>query len=201
MNRVMTVLVALLVGLSRSTAAQSDGNRFQLGVQITRAMSEEFNKTDVGVGVRFSWHRTALWSAETEIGFFPADFPDEPAFSSNRVEGLFGVTVGPRLGRLRPSAKLRPGFVAFRKAPRPFACIAIFPPPLACTLASGDVLFALDLGGAIEAFPTGHTFLRMDLGDRLVRYPATVLDRRGRIRDDAFFGHDVRVAFGGGLRF
>jgi hypothetical protein len=35
-------------------------------------------------------------------------------------------------------------------APEPFACILIFPPPLACTLGAGRTLAVLDAGGGIE---------------------------------------------------
>ena len=49
---------------------------------------------------------------------------------------------------------------------------------------------------------TPRTFVRVDLGDRLVRYPGPVFESNPRrIRDGAFFGHDVRFATGAGLRF
>lgn len=201
MNRVVIgfVFVSLLLFAPRSSAAQS--RELQVGGQLAGAVSGEFDSTDLGVGGRVSWHPTSLLGAEAEIDFYPDDFADDPAFSGSRIEGLFGVTVGPRLGQLRPFAKLRPGFLTYREAPEPFACILIFPPPLACTLASGQTVFALDLGGGVELFPTGRTFVRVDVGDRMVRYPGPVFDNSGTIRDDSFFGHDFRFAIGGGLRF
>jgi hypothetical protein len=101
---------------------------------------------------------------------------------------------------VRPFARLRPGFVTFREAPQPFACILIFPPPLACVLGAGDTLFALDIGGGVEVFTTRRTFLRVDAGDRLLRYPGPVF-RDGTAEEDGFFSHDFRFAVGGGLRF
>lgn len=203
MNRVVVVFVFVLLVLwwSRPAVAQADESQFQLGVQLAAAVSSEFDKTDIGVGGRFSWHPTALLGAEAEVTFYPGDFPDAPAFSRSRIESLFGVTVGPRIGGLRPFAKLRPGVVNFREAPAPFACILIFPPPLRCALASGATVFALDVGGGIELFPTGRTFVRVDAGDRIVRYPAPALDADGTAREDAFFSHDFRFAIGGGVRF
>jgi hypothetical protein len=198
MNRVSLVIVLLFVLVSQPAAAQSHENRFQLGVGLAGAVSGEFDSTDIGVGVRFSWYPTAFVGAEAEVGFYPGEFA---AFSGNRVEGLFGMTIGPRIGRLRPFAKLRPGFVTFQEASEPFACIAIFPPPLPCRLAVGKTVFALDLGGGVELFPAGRTSLRVDIGDRLMRYPGTVLDRNFMAREDAFFSHDFRFAIGAGLRF
>jgi hypothetical protein len=200
-KRVSLPVVVLLVLWSHVAAAQPGANRFELGAQLAGAVSGEFDSTDVGGGLRFSWHPAPFLGAEAELDFYPHDFAKSPAFSKSRVEALFGVTAGPRLGRLRPFGKLRPGFVAFRQAPGPFACIAIFPPPLACTLGAGATVFALDIGGGLEFLPTGRTFLRVDLGDRAMRYPGPAIDRRFVAHSDAFFSHDFRFAVGGGLRF
>jgi hypothetical protein len=186
---------------SRPAVAQSDQDRFQIGVQLVGASSSEFDSTDIGAGGRFSVHPTTWLGVEAEVNTYADDFADTPAFSRSRVEGLFGVTVGPRIDRHRIFAKLRPGFVDFRRAPEQFACIAIFPPPLSCTLAAGETVFALDFGGGLELFPTGRTFIRVDAGDRLVRYPRAVLDTDGSVRESGFFSHDFRFAIGGGVRF
>lgn len=202
MNRIIVVLAYVLASSlwPSPAAAQSDEGRFQVGMQLAGAASSEFDSTDIGVGGRFSWNPTALLGAEAEVAFYPGDFPDEPAFSRSRVESLFGVTVGPRIRGFRPFVKLRPGLVNFAEAPAPFACILIFPPPLRCAL-GGETVFALDFGGGVELFPTRRTFVRVDAGDRAVRYPSPVLDSDGTVRDDAFFSHDFRFAIGGGLRF
>ena len=130
-----------------------------------------------------------------------SDFDGRPAFSASRIEGLFGATVGPQLGRWRSFGRLRPGFVTFRKAPEAIACILIFPPPLRCTLAGGRTMFALDVGGGVEWLASDRLFVRFDVGDRMVRYPSPVIDSEGNVRDDGFMGHDFRLALGPGLRF
>jgi hypothetical protein len=180
--------------------AQTRDPRIELGVHLTSAVSSEFDRSDTGVGGRLSWHPADLIGVEGEFSVYPSDFPDDPAFSRSRVEGLFGVTVGANLNRLRPFAKVRPGFLTYREAPEPFPCILIFPPPLACALAAGDTIFALDIGGGLEVFTSPRTFLRFDAGDRLLRYPGPVF-RDGSAEEDAFFSHDFRFAVGGGLRF
>ncbi len=199
----LLVLGTLFVSLSSvpQVWAQSNDHAFQVGAQITTVTSGEFEKTDVGVGGRLSWHPMSLVGLEGEFNFFPSDFPDTPVFSASRVEGLFGATVGPRLGAIRPFGKLRPGFVSFGESPAAFACILIYPPPLNCTMAAGQTLFALDIGGGVEFFPSNGTFLRVDVGDRAIRYPSPTIDREGTVHDEDFFGHDFRFTIGGGLRF
>ncbi len=168
---------------------------------LAGAVSSEFDTTDTGLGGRVSWHPIALVGVETEIDFYPRDLGERAPFSAGRVEGLFGATVGPRLGRLRPFAKIRPGFLTFRAAPEPIACILIFPPPLRCTLAGGRTLFALDVGGGVEWLSPGRTFVRVDAGDRIVRYPVPTIDSSGTIHRDALSSHDLRLSVGAGLRF
>ncbi len=201
MHHVIIAFVLVALFCARPVGAQDDDRAFQAGVQFAGAVSSEFDSTDFGVGGRISWHPATLIGVEAELDYYPADFADDPVFSGSRIEGLFGATVGPRIGPLRPFAKLRPGFVTFGEAPEPFVCILIFPPPLACHLASGRTVFALDVGGGVEWLPSDRIVIRVDAGDRAVRYPGPVIDRDGTVRDDTFFGHDFRFTIGGGVRF
>lgn len=203
MNRLALVcaFAGLIVAPPDPALAQLTSNRFELGVQVSSVTSSQFDATDVGLGGRFAWHPAEPVGIESEINLYPADFPDQRAFSRGRVEGLFGVTVGPRFGRLRPFARLRSGFLNIREASQPFPCILIFPPPLSCALASGRTLVAFDIGGGVELFATPRTFVRVDAGDRILKYPGPVFARNFTRRDEAFFSHDFRFAAGGGMRF
>ena len=173
----------------------------ELALVMAIAMSGQFEGADAGVGARVAW-RPAVWTIEAEVTAYPSEFPDDRPFSRGRVEGLFGVTAGPTLGRLRPFARLRPGFLAIREAPRPFPCILIYPPPIECALARGHTLAVLDAGGGVEWLVTERAGLRFDAGDRMVRYPGPVFvsDPR-RIQESSFWGHDVRFAASLGVRF
>jgi hypothetical protein len=195
---VAALFAVVVIGRTDVLFAQE---HFQAGAQVTVVSSGEFDDTDVGFGGRFSWYPTSLIGAEAEMNFYPRDLPGRVAFSSGRVEGLFGATVGPRLGRVRPFGRLRPGFVTYREAPGPIACILIFPPPLQCTLATGRTVFALDVGGGVELFATRRTSIRFDMGDRLLRYPGPAFDAERNVHSGAFFGHDLRFAVGGGWSF
>jgi hypothetical protein len=41
----------------------------------------------------------------------------------------------------------------------------------------------------------------VDLGDRLLRYPAPAFDGRGQVHQESFSDHDFRFATGVGVRF
>jgi len=117
------------------------------------------------------------------------------------VEGLFGVTAGPRFGRVRVFGAFGAGFLHVEEARGLLVCVLIFPPPLSCTLAAGATLTIVNLGGGVEAAVTPRTFIRVDAGDRLTRYPAPAIDFEGSRRDEPFFEHGFRFTAGAGWRF
>lgn len=194
------VLIALLTG---PAWAQRSADRFQAGAQLTAARSGQFDATELGFGGRLSWHPTAMLGIESEIDLYPADFPGNSIpFSAARLEGLFGVTAGPRLMRVRPFAKIRAGFLRYSPPTEGFACVTIFPPPLNCLMAGAGTRAIVDVGGGVEVFTGDRTFIRVDAGDRMVRYPGpSFVDGLRTVRDGAFLGHDFRFSVGGGLRF
>jgi hypothetical protein len=200
-SRALTARVVLVSALLLAPQHAFAQSQFHVGIHLATVASSEFDKTDVGVGGLVSWRPGGLVGADAEVTFYPSDFADEPAFSSSRVEGLFGVIAAPRFSAIRPFAKFRPGFVRFAEAPDPFACIAIFPPPIACQLAAGHTTFALDIGGGVEFQTSGKTYVRVDVGDRALKYPGPVIETDGTVQDESFFGHDFRFQIGGGVRF
>ena len=138
---------------------------------------------------------------DADLTWYPSDFPDRIAFSRSRFEGLFGVTVGPRLDRVRPFVKAAAGFLSVGEAPAAFPCLAIFPPPLACTLAGGDTLTAYEIGGGVQIDATTSSFIRVDVADRILSYPGPTLDRDFQPREEGFVGHALRFTVGAGFRF
>jgi len=138
---------------------------------------------------------------DADLTWYPSDFPDGIAFTRSRGEGLFGATVGPRLNRIRPFAKAAAGFLKVGATPGAFACIAIFPPPLNCALAGGDTLPVYEIGGGMEIDATSKTFVRVDISDRILKYPGATFDSDFHVRDDSLLGHALRFTVGAGLRF
>jgi hypothetical protein len=200
--RSVVILVLTFHLLTADVAfAQPTANSFEIGGQIATTSLRQFDGSDLGGGGRVGWRPARTIGVEAEVNIYPGDFPDRFAFTRARVEGLFGVTAGPTFGRLSVFGRLRPGFVVFREAPEAIACIAIYPPPLSCTLAAGDTLFATDLGGGVEVAATRKAFVRVDAGDRIIKYPGPSFDANGMVRTDPFISHDFRVTAGAGLRF
>lgn len=181
--------------------AQPAEGRLDVGAHVALAKSGEFESTDAGIGARIGWRLWRGVGIEAEITHYPATFPESRGFSEGLWEGLVGATVGLSRDRFRPFARIRPGWLRVQEAEGPIVCIAIFPPPLSCTLAAGRTLAALDVGGGVEVAVTPRTFFRLDLGDRMLWYPGTVLRGRGAVADESFLSHDLRFAAGGGLRF
>lgn len=173
-----------------------------LGANFVGSQWSEFNGADDGIGGRFVWKLMPTIGVETEVNWYPSEFPGEGiAFTGDRIEGLVALTAGPRLGRLRPFVRVGAGFLKSTGAPEPFACLAIFPPPLSCLMAAGQTMPSLELGGGLEISTSARTFFRFDAGDRILKYPGPTFSPAGEISNDGFFGHAFKFTFGGGLRF
>lgn len=199
--RLRAVLAALVVLWAVPVAAQP-AQRAEAAVHVAAGALPQFEGSDVGIGGRMAWHVDDVLAFEGEVTLFPGEYPDgDSAISRRRVEGLFGLTAGRRFGILRPFAKFRAGFLDVQAASQPRACILIFPPPLVCTLAAGRALPAFDVGGGVEIDVTPRAFLRVEAGDRMVKYPGPAIDAGGVAHDEAFYGHGLRFAAGAGIRF
>jgi hypothetical protein len=197
--------VVLFLALPRTTRAQiaAGEQRFALLGQFAGVTSNEFSGTDRGFGGLFSWHRLGPIAVEAEMNYYPKNLTLKGGapFSRGRVEGLFGISAGPLLGRMRPFGTFRTGFVTFRSAPGPLACPAIFPPTLSCELARGEAVIATVVGGGVEAFPIRHVVVRIELGDRLTNYPGPTIDASGEAHSMAFWSNEFRLVAGAGVRF
>ncbi|MDP2320137.1 MAG: outer membrane beta-barrel protein [Acidobacteriota bacterium] len=199
----MTIRIALSLALlliASTTAAQAQS--VDLSAHVVGANWSEFEGSDFGIGGRLSWKAGTVLGVEGEVNWFPAEFPGENVtFSGNRLEGVVAITAGPRIDRIRPFVRLGAGFLRSSPAPAPFACIAIFPPPLHCLLAAGDTMPSVEIGGGVEVSISARTFLRFDAVDRILRYPGPTFGPADEISEDGFFGHAFKFTLGVGWRF
>ena len=158
---------------------------------------------DYGIGGRVSWMPSSWTGLDANLVWYPQGFPrdtDVP-ISDYRIEGLFGVTIGPKIDRVRPFGKAAAGFLRVGGARDPIACITIFPPPMICTLAGGRTLPAYEIGGGIEVDATSSAFIRGDIGARFLKFPGPAIDAAFQVRDDDYFEHGLRLTIGAGFRF
>jgi hypothetical protein len=127
----------------------------------------EGRETEPGFGGRIGYNFSKYVAVEAEGNFFPRDRDFD---GGRKTQGLFGVKAGKRFDKFGIFAKARPGFVRFAKGDyQPVgACIAIFPPPLACFAPLARTNFAFDLGGVVELYPTKRTIVRFDAGDTVI---------------------------------
>jgi hypothetical protein len=197
----LVALATLALLFPAAAAAQSGGGPFRLGMVGAFVSSSELDTSEAGVGVLLAWSPTPLAGVEAEVVIHPADMGSDPPFSSGRVETLFGLSVGPRLARLRPFAKTRLGIIRFWESPEPLACIAVYPSPVRCTLATGRTAVGVDLGGGVEVLPPGRMFVRFEAGDRLLSFPGPIISSDGTVHENGFFANDLRISVAGGLRF
>ena len=199
-DRTAILLIASLA-LPRPAAAQAADRPVRLGAVVAPVTSGEFDSIHAGIGVQATWLPVPLVGADVEVVIHPADLGADPAFSSGSVETFFGVTVGPRIGRWRPFAKVRPGIIRYWQSPEPIACITIFPTPVQCTLASGRTVAAFDFGGGVERIVSDRVFVRLDAADRMLAFPGPVRDGSGTAHEDGYFAHDLRFAVSVGVMF
>src|SRR5687768_13808174 len=97
-GRSAILLLAFLVSPCPARAQTAD-RPIRLGAVVATVASAEFDSTEPGIGVQVAWLPISLVGAEVEVVIHPADLGPDPAFSSGRVETLFGVSIGPRLDR------------------------------------------------------------------------------------------------------
>lgn len=199
MRFVIPAFILLVSLAARPASAQS----FDLSAHVAAANWSEFDSNDRGFGGRLGFKPALLVGIEVEGTWYPNEFESEggPAFSRNRFEGMLGVTVGPKVGPIRPFARAAAGFLKVGATPGAFACIAIYPPPLACALAGGDTLAAYELGGGVEASVLPRVFIRGDIAQRVLKYPGPTFDEDFEVREDGFFGGALRFTLGAGIRF
>jgi len=190
-------LTAFLVGAPPLRAQES---RWDAAAEVVVSRLSSLEETAVGFGLRTSFRAHDWLALDGSVGLAPGDL-GEPAFSGSLAEVLLGVRVGPRPRPLAGYVALRGGFVRYSEAPELLACIAIFPPPLACVLSTGRSPAALQAGLGLERHLGERGLVRVEAGDRLVRMPGPSFDSRSEARLEDYWSHELRLAMTVRLRF
>lgn len=183
-RRFVVSLVFTLFAAAAAVAQESETPRFEVGghfSSITVAEPESFplpgqartvRRTEAGFGGRFTYNFTDSVAAEAEVNFFPHDAVSFNDYTDGRAtQALFGVKAGRRFGKYGLFGKARPGFVRFGRAFNGTrAETAIGGGTFFAPQRTGRTGFALDVGGAIEMYPSRRIMTRFDIGDTIVRF-------------------------------
>jgi hypothetical protein len=192
--------VFVIVGSSTAVAQNRD---VQIGGHVSILQLSEFESTDVGVGVHVIGPLTSVVALDGALTWFPSsrDFQADALESQDRALGLVGLRVTVAKGDVEFFARGRVGFLRFGEQDS-IVCIAIFPVPLGCRLATGYTALASDFGGGadIGLGRSGRLRVHIEVVDVLVRYALEALRPRGEI-SDGFVGHNPLVSIGLGWWF
>jgi hypothetical protein len=192
----LTVAILVCILAPALTLAQSDPPKIEWSAQYSAIHLSDFDFWMQGVGTRGGRKINRNVSFEGEVNFFfqrgivslnGTNTTSSSHYVGDRAtQGLFGVKAGVEGNRFGLFGKLRPGLIHFNTGSCQGGvmidgrCFGILIPGDACRDANGNIVpcaqslngktrFALDLGGAIEFYPTRRFFIRLDLGDTLIR--------------------------------
>ena len=171
-------------------------------LHLAASQWSEFDGSDLGLGGRLTWKPASLIGVDADLTWYPSDFPDRIAFSGNRFEGLFGVTVGPQLESHPPVRESRRGISALVRSAGAVSMHRDLSTATQLPDGSGTHDAGVSRSAAEWRFDARRrTFLRVDVADRILEYPGPSFDPNFERRDDGFFGHALRFTIGGGVRF
>jgi outer membrane protein with beta-barrel domain len=193
---VLSAVAVVLISLSATVSqAQSDPPKFEVGGQFSLLNFDVFDnfgdrrRNELGGGGRFTFNFNKYVAAEAQVDFFPHEDSvligtiDVPLWGSKTLF-VGGVKAGGRNNRVGVFGKARPGFIHFSHIPG-FACI----PEISCPQPKNTV-FALDLGGVFEYYPSSRSVIRFDVGDTIIHH------------DPRFStSHSLQTSIGAGFRF
>jgi outer membrane protein with beta-barrel domain len=198
MTKTLTTLIAacaVTMLAAISSPAQSEPPKFEVGGQFSLLNFDTFDnfgdrrRNELGGGGRFTFNFNKYVAAEAQVDYFPHEDSvligtiDVPLWGSKTL-AVFGVKAGGRTHRIGVFGKARPGFIHFGFAPGIVCISAPCPQPK-------RTVFALDLGGVFEYYPSPRTVIRFDAGDTII------------YQDDRFFStsHSLQTSIGVGFRF
>lgn len=182
-------------------AAQNAG--VETGGHVSLLRLSELETTDAGVGAHVVWPLTSVVAIDGAFTWFVGtrDSEADALESPHRTLGLAGLRASLGNGDVEFFARARVGFFRFGEQDS-VVCIAIFPPPLGCGLATGYTALASDFGGgaSIGLGSSGQLRVHIEAGDLLVRYKLQAFRAKGEITD-GFVGHNPLMSFGLSWRF
>jgi hypothetical protein len=157
--------------------AQSAYSRFEIGAQasLLDATLPGIDPTNGasggpfvigGFGGRFTWNLSRSFALDSQFDWFPKNQTTTLQSGGDAIE----VLAGPKIALYRGQhfgffAKVRPGILS-----SDHVCVEKAVPPSAFACSYGRVThFAVDMGGAVELYPTRRLIVRIDVGETLIQ--------------------------------
>ncbi len=188
-------ICALTILVAPSSAQTPDPPTFEAGGQFSLLNFDVFDnfgdrrRLQYGGGGRFGINFNRYLAAEAQVDYFPQHDSvligpiDVPLWGSKTL-AVFGAKAGVRNDRFGVFGKARPGFIHFSRV-LGFGCFdGPCPQP-------NKTVFAFDVGGVVEYYPSRRTVLRFDVGDTIIG------------NDRPFFPtrHNLQISVGAAFRF
>lgn len=150
LRAVLICAISAIVDAS-ATFAQTTEHSVEIGAQSALLRLNEFEITDVGVGIDAAWHLTPQLAVDATMAWFPSEteFETDSVASQYRVLGLVGARSGITQGRFDIYGRGRVGVLRFGEQDSRI-CTLIFPATVGCRLASGYTALAADVGGGVS---------------------------------------------------
>ncbi|MDX6693032.1 MAG: hypothetical protein QOF02_635 [Blastocatellia bacterium] len=190
-SRLMMVAVVMLLLLaSGARAQQSEASKIEIGAQFSSltmfppretasglSVSVGLKQTEPGFGLRFTYNLNNHLALEAEGNFFPHRELMQRTTGGRVVQGQFGLKAGKRFEKFGIFAKARPGFVSYGEVlshvgeetfdfnGQPFTFLTLQP--------ERRTYFSMDVGAALELYPSRRVVARFDAGDTIIRQGRT----------------------------
>lgn len=172
MNRILITAITI-IAFAITCQAQSQTQelpKYEVAAEFTTFERESFdNRTEPGIGVRFTYNLNRTFSLETAAYHFP-----KSCFSCTQpgtiTELVGGLKVGKRFEKWGIFAKGRPGLVSFSRGKFnvvPAAGPVSFPFSFENSRLTN---FAVDAGGVVEFYPSSRIVTRFDAGDTIIHF-------------------------------
>ena len=224
-NASLTTIIAVLLSMSVSAAAQEVVPQFEIGGQFSllsrnkptpifpspTIIPDDFDhETRAGFGGRFSYNLTDYLAVEAEGNFFPKSGDSDLSVPDGHIyQGQFGVKAGKRFSKVGIFAKVRPGFVGFSRVSQLTGTRTVTFLNQQFTVGDfrigKETYFSTDVGGVLEVYLSPKIMARFDIGDTIIRYGTfrregislsqAILERPAETR------HNLQFSAGIGFRF
>jgi hypothetical protein len=157
-------------------------------------------RTELGFGGYASYRFYGVFYLDGDLLYFPRGTSmSGPHDGGTILEGLLGIKGGVRRNHFGFFGKVRPGFNSYSEA---LASVNSSATPTIYGY-ERSTTFVLDLGGILEAYPSEHTTLRIEVGDTHLYFGTRDVNVDGTIQ--SFPGgklqHSIQLVFGYGWRF